>query len=672
MPRPCSGDEPFPRCRPVGDRHLVLEFGEGIDEDLNLLVYRTERILLASGAPGILETTPAYSSLLVRLDPTLLGYGPATRLCLTAARAASGQARVRAASGPDSPEAAGVADPLSADVSGEVVVPVVYGGEWGPDLGDVARHTGLPAAEIIRRHASGRYRVYMVGFAPGFPYLGGMDPALATPRLAVARPRVPAGSVGIAGAQTGVYPQELPGGWRIIGRTPLRVWRPENDEEPCLLAPGRRVRFVNAGPGEVGWREALAMASGAVSGAVREDASPGRYRARFGSSGRVGADGGAGPEGPSTGPGSPAPVAVVRRPGPLTTVQDGGRWGYSRLGVPESGALDPPALAAANRAVGNPPAAAGLEVTFGGLELEFLGRAIVAVSPGAGAELDGRRLEEGRAVPVAEGARLSFGRGSWPRAYLALAGGVACPVVLGSRSTYLAASLGGYEGRALRSGDVIHAGPHRTEAPLSVAPPASAPDRAGGALAAPGRGDDLLEVPGSAGVTRVRVVPGPQDHLFEEAAHELFYSSDWRVLEASDRRACLLEGPRLPAPDGAGLSDGTPAGSVQVPPSGKPIVLLADHQTTGGYAKIATVVSADLPLLGRAWPGSVVRFTPVRPEALLSAAASLEARTSQTVVRGSAVEAPPEKNSGRARGAVVRLEFAGRVHLVSIRPSVRA
>jgi inhibitor of KinA len=137
-----------------------------------------------------------------------------------------------------------------------VELPVCYGGEFGPDLEEVAARCGLSAAEVMARHSTAEYRVYMLGFSPGFPYLGGLDPAIAAPRRETPRLRVPAGSVGIAGMQTGIYPQESPGGWQIIGRTPGRLFRPDR-AEPCLLGPGDRLRFVPVGP------EAFRAAAGA-------------------------------------------------------------------------------------------------------------------------------------------------------------------------------------------------------------------------------------------------------------------------------------------------------------------------------------------------------------------------------------------------------------------------
>ncbi|MCL6581270.1 MAG: 5-oxoprolinase subunit PxpB, partial [Firmicutes bacterium] len=526
----------YPRTRPVGDRHLTLELGCGIDPLTSAWVYRTEAVLRETAPPGLGETTPTYASLLVRYDPTASTYAALARVCLEAALVARDlAAREVGTGGPRGPAEA------------EVVVPVVYGGEWGPDLADVARHSGLSPEEVVRRHSGTTYRVYMMGFAPGFAYLGGLDPALETPRLDQPRPRVPEGSVGIAGSQTGVYPASLPGGWRIIGRTPLRLWRPEA-ARPAVLAPGKRVRFLDCGWGPQGWERAKAVAPGLEAeqdGSVVSSEVP--------------------PAGPGSGATTTRPVARVVRAGPQDTVQDAGRWGYSRLALPESGALDWPSLAVANLAVGNPAGAAGLESAYGNLVLEFLTPTVVAVSPGAVGCLDGRPLPLAQAVHVRAGQRLELGPARRPRVYVAFAGGgVAVPPVLGSRATYLPSGLGGLEGRALRAGDVLAAG----DAPPQ-APDAKLLDWVMASAWAGTEGDE----------TEVRAVPGPQHDVFPDGGAD-FFSRAWQVLPASDRRACLLGGEPLCAPRASAVSDGSPAGSVQVPPSGLPVVLLADHQTT--------------------------------------------------------------------------------------------
>jgi inhibitor of KinA len=207
-----------------GERGLVVELGEGIDPAVNARVHALARAIIERLREDVDEVVPTYRSLLVLFDP------------LRVERAAL-QARIEETAAALGPDARGAAPPRL------VRVPVCYGGELGPDLPDVARHTGLAPEEVIRLHAGPAYLVYMLGFTPGFPYLGGMPPALSTPRLASPRTKVAAGSVGIGGAQTGVYPIASPGGWRLIGRTPLRLFDAAAPA-PFLLAPGDRVRFV--------------------------------------------------------------------------------------------------------------------------------------------------------------------------------------------------------------------------------------------------------------------------------------------------------------------------------------------------------------------------------------------------------------------------------------------
>ena len=215
----------FPRILPVGDAALVVEFGDAIHPDIHRQVLALDHALATDPFPGLRETVPTYRSLLVYYDPRQLSWDEARR-----------QVADALARSTDIP----MPEPR------EVEIPVVYGGEFGPDIGFVAAHTGLSEEEVVRLHTSVTYTVYMLGFAPGFVYLGGLPEALATPRLPTPRPSVPAGSVGIAGLQTGIYGLSTPGGWRLIGRTPLTMLD-LNRQPPTLLQPGDRVRFVRIG-----------------------------------------------------------------------------------------------------------------------------------------------------------------------------------------------------------------------------------------------------------------------------------------------------------------------------------------------------------------------------------------------------------------------------------------
>jgi antagonist of KipI len=629
----------YPVCRPAGDRHLILALGEDICPETSDLVYAVDALLSTTAVPGLRETTPAYNSVLIRYDPLETCFEAISAAAIAAAVVGAGLGRERRVGARGSPE---------------VTIPVVYGGEYGPDLEEVARRTGLSAREVARRHAAGLYRVQMIGFAPGFGYLEGLDPSLATPRRDAPRPQVPAGSVGIAGEQTGVYPRVLPGGWQIIGRTPLQLWRPATGR-PSLLVPGGGVRFAAAGWGRTGWRRAEARARLEEERQVRIDAEglgrAGEERLGF-RTGRCGP--------PVT------LVAHVLAVGPWDTIQDGGRWAFSRLGVPESGVLDWPALVAANRAVGNRPGDAGLEATYGGLEIRFTLDVAIALGPGARATLEGRSIPAGRPVLAREGQILTLEAGIYPRTYLALGGGgLACPRILGSRSTYTPAEMGGQAGRRLRAGDDLFgfaAEWEGEEASLKNDSPT---------VGGPQRSDPALGLP----VTEVRAVPGPQDHLFSLASVAALFEREWRVLGLSDRRACLLDGTPLCAPVAGGVSDGTPAGSIQVPPSGLPIVLLADHQTTGGYARIATVIAPDLCLLARAWPQGRVRFRRITTSEARRIWYHLPAElVADWPGRSPAGAVGPalrddDRNPVPRRGRLFTLEARGRSHLVSVEES---
>lgn len=216
------------RIAPLGDCALQITLGTRLGDVTNATVHALARRIRAAALPGLRDLVPAYTTLTLHYDPLTWTHDT---LCRALTALLTEQDEVADASAPPR----------------EVRIPVCYGGEYGPDLITVAAHAGLPTETVIQRHTGALYRVYFLGFTPGFAYLGGLDPRLAMARKATPRACVPAGSVGIAGAQTGVYPQATPGGWQIIGRTPLTLFDPGRSP-PCLLAPDDRVRFVAIEP----------------------------------------------------------------------------------------------------------------------------------------------------------------------------------------------------------------------------------------------------------------------------------------------------------------------------------------------------------------------------------------------------------------------------------------
>ena len=287
--------------------------------------------------------------------------------------------------------------------------------------------------------------------------------------------------------------------------------------------------------------------------------------------------------------------------GLLTTVQDLGRYGYERLGVPVAGAMDPFALQAANILVGNRPGEAALEITLVGPTLRATESCLIAIT---GADLsprlNGQEMPMWMAVFVRKGWLIEFGeRKSGCRAYLAVAGGIDVPPIMGSKSTYLRGGFGGFEGRALKEGDLIPIG----------RPAYHLPSLAGNEFPAD-------RIPEYSDAPEVCVILGPQDDHFTEEGIATFLSSEYKVSPASDRMGYRLQGPEIAHKGPTGIiSDGIALGSVQVPADRQPIVMMADRQTTGGYPKIATVISADIPLLAQCVPGaSTVTFKAITVE----------------------------------------------------------
>jgi antagonist of KipI len=329
--------------------------------------------------------------------------------------------------------------------------------------------------------------------------------------------------------------------------------------------------------------------------------------------------------------------------GLMTTVQDLGRFGYQRFGVTVSGAMDGIALRAGNRLVGNVDSAAGLEITLLGPEVRFAQPGLLAVT-GAdlGASVDGRPIQMWRTIAVNAGSVLSFlGQRDGLRAYVALGGGVDVPVVLGSRSTSTRSGLGGLEGRPLRAGDRL---------PLGPAPDGpTAQSRAMRPSAIPRCGHRHL----------VRVVLGPQDEAFSDQGRATFLSADYTVSAQSDRIGSRLDGPRIAHRTSADIvSDGTTLGVVQVSGDGCPIVLMADRGTTGGYAKIATVISADLWRIAQAAPGDRIRFEAVDLDGARTLLREQESVLDALLTSGSGATALPSEDvydedagSGLAAGA---------------------
>ena len=515
------------RFLPVNLDALLVELKD-LDETLALF-----DALIAEPIAGVEEIIPAARTLLIQFRPSAIAR----------------QALVNRIAGQDLSQRRAIEQR-------RVEIPVHYNGE---DLDEVATLLGISRAEVVRRHTAQDYSVAFCGFAPGFAYLtGGAD--FQVPRRQTPRTRIPAGAVALAGEFSGVYPQASPGGWQIIGVTPLQMWD-LNRAESALLRPGYKVRFTDAGPLPAGGLPAPSVPASAATptGAYLEIMTPGLH----------------------------------------SVLQDMGRPGQTGQGVSRSGALDLGALRAANRAVGNRSDMACVESVLGGLSFVCHGRAMIAVTgaqtPVTITNASGLQWQAGNYQPIEldVGDRVSLGSPlAGLRSYLAIRGGFEVTPVLGSLSTDTLAQVG---------------------------PPALAVgDRLGFATLTTGTSVSLneapaFELPTAANIVTLDVVMGPRTDWFTEEAIQRLSSQLWRVTSQSNRVGIRLAGETpLERTNHQELpSEGTSVGAIQVPASGQPVLFLADHPLTGGYPVIAAVASYHLDLAGQIPVNAQIRFNPL-------------------------------------------------------------
>jgi len=544
------------RILTASDRTLLVEAVD-LDEAMRLN-------LAWEGVPGIVERIPGARTVLVRFDP----------LRTTAAALAEVLSATQV-------------DAAHVPHTREVTVPVHYDGE---DLTEAASLLGVSSEELVNRHLAADWQVAFSGFAPGFGYVVSGDPLFDVPRRSSPRTRVPAGSVALAGAFTGVYPRESPGGWQLIGHTDTVMWDIDRDP-PALLSPGALVRFERAGRESVVLPDSPPLPDSPLPENGDEPASRRSVAHRHAEDTPVGLGF---PRGGS--------VEVVR-PSLQLLVQDAGRPGHAALGVSASGAADRTALRDANRAVGNASDAAVLE-SVGGAVLRFRGDGVAVVTGAIGeltlTDADGltRSIPHGAPFASVDGDELQLGHPDRGLRYVVgVRGGVDAASALGSRASDTLAGLGP---DPLAAGDLVAIG---DAARYAVDPVAT-----------------QRELPASGDLVELDITLGPRDDWFTASALDTLTTQEWLVTPRSDRVGIRLQSevPLARATQGELPSEGAVTGAIQVPPDGQPVLFLPDHPLTGGYPIIGALTDRCLDLAAQLPPGARIRFRIPRIEEGLS------------------------------------------------------
>jgi KipI family sensor histidine kinase inhibitor len=450
---------------------------------------------------------------------------------------------------------------------------VCYDPEVAPDLVASAEKCKLTVREFINRHKNSEISVDILGFMPGFAYCSGLDPSLKLPRLDTPRTAVPPGSVAIAELQTAIYPKTTPGGWNIIGRSPDALFDPYK-KRPSLLTAGDRVEFI-----EIDLVQFKKIQSEEAIKTPTQKYDDDRKAA-----------------------------IEVLSPGLLTTIQGSPRYGFAHLALSAGGPMDREAACLANALLGNSETVAGLEITGTGPKLLFHVDTWVAwVGAQCTAQVDGKTVPGNRPVCISKGQTLSFGAmAQGYRIFLAIAGGIESEFILGGRGSHLSADIGD---KAVKKGDVLYLPKPLSASTISLFNRLQNtqkiyPKWSVASPALSGKNTQLI-----------KAIPSVHLNLLDPQEQELLWKTVWTVSAQSNRMGMRLDSHFKIASPLAGIpSQGIWFGTVQLPPSGQPILMLAEHQTTGGYPRLLEAIDAERSKLAQLRPGDKIQFQPITLE----------------------------------------------------------
>lgn len=523
-----------------GTNAITLCIGNRIDEAVHAAIMQLHYALQQKQIPGVKDIIPAYHSITIVYDAWVVRKALQTQSAYHTLVALLETTLL---------------EPITAIDTNKrsITIPVCYDESLGVDINSMAATKGMTIDAIITMHTNRTYHVYMLGFLPGFPYMGSVDEKLATPRLAQPRTKVAAGSVGIAGTQTGIYPFDSPGGWNIIGQTPVEIFSGD-ENNPTLLLPGDKVQFQSISLDQFH----------SIKNAVPK----------------------------KTQHTNTATGIKVLKAGIADSIRDTGRFGYQHMGINPTAAMDKIAAQTANILVGNNTNEAVIELHYPAGSFLVETNCLLAIS-GADftAMLDDEPITLHKPFLAKRSSILTFNKPTKGNCtYLAVMGGFDIGHWLGSYTTNLPAANGGYLGRYLKSGD--HLGiQQKAQQPKSTWT------------------NWLPNLEPCYTSSNIRVIKGPMFDALDEASAQRFTHEPFTISNQSNAMGFTLIGAALKLTDTSEqISSAVVMGTIQLLPNGSLLVLMADHQTTGGYPVIAYVIASDLPSLAQKKAGSSFSF----------------------------------------------------------------
>ena len=542
----------------LGDSAVLLDF-RGYPESLSKIHQLANHLFLLSPA-WLLDLIPGIDSLLVALKFSDFNYRD-TRLT------AKAEIEVLLKK---------LLSEKKRETKNEVVhrIRVCYDPELAPDLLASAEKCNLTVREFINRHKNSKIQVDILGFMPGFSYCSGLDTSLKLPRLESPRISVPAGSVAIAELQTAIYPQPTPGGWNIIGRSPDMLFDPSKSD-PSLLRAGEYVEFIEIDLDEFRKIEAQKLNKGAQNKSKEGVANHS--------------------------------IEVIS-PGLQTTIQSLPRYGFAHVALSAGGPMDQEGARMANALLGNPDDAVGLEITGAGTKLLFHEDIWVAwVGARCMVHASGNSIPGNRPVFIRKGETLIFGTMlQGYRLFLALSGGIDSEFILGGKGSHLSAGIGG---NALQKGDVLHFSHAQDiyQKPFIKKMQDAQIRFPKWSIASPALPGKKLEI--------IKVLPSIHLNVLSTDEQDALWKTVWTVSSQSNRMGMRLESDlKISSPITGIASQGIWFGTVQLPPSGQPILMMVEHQTTGGYPRLMEMVSAERSKLAQLRPGDKIQFLPITLE----------------------------------------------------------